>query len=73
MSDIERHELVFDKLEHETESAYLIHFDEDDKNTHLWIPKSRCDILVLPHDDKMGEMELEDWLIDENELDGYMS
>lgn len=66
-----RFKVVFDKIEYISRSAYLIHFDELDDYTHIWLPKSQCDILQLPCSCAMGEILIESWLISKHELNEY--
>ena len=56
-------ELVHDGIQHETDSALLFLFDEE----NVWIPKS----LVEEYDD--DTVEVEDWFVEENDLEGFQN
>lgn len=55
-------ELGFDKIKHETDSAYLIEFEPD---VEVWLPKNQC---CLIEDDTISCPE---WLAEENEIEIY--
>lgn len=66
-----RFRVVFDRIEYISREAYLVYFDELDYHTHIWLPKSACDIVQLPCPCYMGEMLVENWLITKHVLEDY--
>jgi hypothetical protein len=55
-------ELVYDEVEFETESEWLLSFDEN----NVWLPKSQCEI-----DIGRGRVGVPAWLAREKGLEGY--
>jgi hypothetical protein len=55
-------ELVYDEIEFETESGWLLSFDDN----NVWLPKSQCEI-----DIGRGRVEVPAWLAREKGLEGY--
>ena len=55
--------VVYDDLKHETDLAWLLLFDEEE----VWLPKSVCEI-----DEVEFEIEVPEWLVEENELENYV-
>ena len=55
-------ELVYDEIKFETESGWLLSFDEN----NVWLPKSQCEI-----DIGKGRVEVPAWLAIEKGLEGY--
>ena len=61
--------LIFDKLEHDTDEAYLLRFGDQKE----WVPKSKAEIL---NEDTRGpeyggEVEIPRWLVEKKGLEGY--
>lgn len=55
--------IFFDSLEHETDLAYLLRFDEE----KIWLPKSQVkDFDVLDR-----TLSIPRWLMEEKGLEGY--
>lgn len=55
--------IVFDALEHETDLAYLLRFDDQ----KVWLPKSQVkDFDVLDR-----TLKIPRWLMEKQELEGY--
>ena len=60
--------LKYERIKHETKSAWLIEFEMIDlESVEEWMPKSQCALLGN------NRIEVQQWLIDEKGLEGYVA